>query len=306
MKEKTSQVHEWYTKSPQEFRKDLLEWYLGIPRVVIGIVVVLLITSIGVRLKKVSDTSILETIFDNLESIALGSAGVIFLLEIKDRQKRNQYEAWQVINSAQGQTGSGGRIQALEDLNRDGVDLQGLMASRADLTRVNLCGASLQRANFRKTYLFMANLKETDLSWAYMKGVNLSLAKLQRASLFDANLEEADLSLAKLQGTDLRKTNLKGANLMGANLEKANLRKANLEDAFLFKSSLQGSDLREANLEGTVLYEVNLEGAMSITQEQLFRAKICHVTLPGNIQLEPNRDCILMLTHPMIKKLTDI
>lgn len=64
-----------------------------------------------------------KVLFDNAEPIAIAAAAAVFLLESPDRRKAAQYEAWQVINSAMGQTGSGGRIQALEDLNKDGVDL---------------------------------------------------------------------------------------------------------------------------------------------------------------------------------------
>ena len=68
---------------------------------------------------------VLLIFIDNLQSIAIATAGIVFLLEIPERKKKEQYEAWQVINIAQGKSGNGGRIQALEALNQDGADLEG-------------------------------------------------------------------------------------------------------------------------------------------------------------------------------------
>ena len=46
--------------------------------------------------------------------------GVIFYYsESGDRRKQRHYQAWQVVNSALGQHGSGGRIEALQELNAD-------------------------------------------------------------------------------------------------------------------------------------------------------------------------------------------
>ena len=94
MSNRLSKVHDWYTKDARAFRRDLLGWYLGIPRVIVGLVVVLLISSFGLWIKRDHKTPWYETIFDNLESIALSSAGLIFLLEAVHRQQRDHYEAW--------------------------------------------------------------------------------------------------------------------------------------------------------------------------------------------------------------------
>jgi hypothetical protein len=102
-------------------------------KVLRGIFVTVLISTVIIWVKKEPNARLPEVFIDNLETIAIASAGVIFILEIPDRLKRDQYEAWQVINSALEQTGSGGRIQALEDLNKGGVSLEGLSASGAYL-----------------------------------------------------------------------------------------------------------------------------------------------------------------------------
>src|SRR5262244_4200380 len=83
----------------------------------------------------------------------LGSFGVLiavifYFAESGDRLKQKHYQAWQVINTAQGKGGSGGRLEALQELNRDGVPLVGVDVSRAFLQGVQLPHAHLLRANF--------------------------------------------------------------------------------------------------------------------------------------------------------------
>jgi hypothetical protein len=251
MADKLPEGYEWYSQSPKEFRQELLAWYSGIPRVIVGLVVVLLVTSIAVRLKREPDALILETIFDNLESIALGSAGIIFLLEAKDRQKRDHYEAWQVINLAQGQAGSGGRIQALQDLNRDGVDLEGVDVSGADLSGIDLRGANLKHANFSHT------------------------------QLDNANLQEACLDHADFRKANLREANLRDAVLCNTKLENANLSKANLQNAHLFSVTLSGAFLWKTNLKGCLCNKM--------TRDETAVAWLCQTSLPNGST--NNRDC---------------
>lgn len=170
-----------------------------------------------------------SNLFGNAESIAIGSAAVVFFLEIPDRKKRDQYEAWQLINSGLNQTGSGGRVQALEDLKRDGVDLEGVAAPKADLSRINLSGGKLSRANF-----MLAQLDYSDLSNANLSNANLSFADLSCADLSNANLSFANLSNADLSGADLS-----GADLSCADLSSPK----SLTEEQLSKALLCGTEL---------------------------------------------------------------
>jgi hypothetical protein len=79
-------------------------------------------------------------------TLSLLVAAVSYFAESKDRVKQKHYQAWQVINSAQGKGGSGGRIDALEELSRDGVPLVGADLSDAFLQGVDLNKANLLRA----------------------------------------------------------------------------------------------------------------------------------------------------------------
>src|SRR6516165_8744824 len=148
--------------------------------------------------------------------IAAGS----YFAEGNDRIKQKHYQAWQVINSAQGKGGSGGRIDALEELHADGVPLVGVDVSDAFLQDINLSRANLLRANFRA-----ADVRGGNLDGAQMQYVDLASANLR-----DAILRNTDLRNATLQDADLTGANLSEADLGGANLAKADLRNSDFRN----------------------------------------------------------------------------
>src|SRR6201993_485789 len=88
-------------------------------------------------------------VLEYLGTLSLLLAAISYFAESKDRIKQKHYQAWQVVNSAQGKGGSGGRIDALEELHQDGVPLVGVDVSDAFLQEVDLKGANLVRASFR-------------------------------------------------------------------------------------------------------------------------------------------------------------
>ena len=211
---------------------------------------------------------IASNLFGNAESIAIGSAAVVFFLEIPDRKKRDHYEAWQVINSGLGQTGSGGRIQALEDLKKDEVDLEGIAAPRADLSGIDLGGARLKRANFEGTQLDESNLSRADLRGADLSKAFLSRADLNGADLNGAFLSRADLRGAKLNDADLRGAKLSAADLSAADLSTADLKGANLRGADLRIANLKGVDLRDANLRRVNVTNTPFVTVIGLSDEQ--------------------------------------
>jgi hypothetical protein len=153
-------------------------------------------------------------------TLSLLLAAVSYFAESNDRIKQKHYQAWQVINSAQGKGGSGGRIDALEELHQDGVPLVGVDVSDAFLQGVDLNGASLLRANFRSadirdgsfvgSHLEYADLTATNLRHADLRKADLQNANLEDADLFGGDLGQADLSGARLGKADLRNTDLRG------------------------------------------------------------------------------------------------
>src|SRR5262249_4706926 len=111
-----------------------------------------------------------------LERFGVLVAVIFYFGESGDRVKQKHYQAWQVINSAQGKGGNGGRIEALEELNADGVSLVGV-----------------------------------DLSSAFLHGVRLKKAMLSRATLDGADARESELTGAQLQNASFRSANLRAA-----------------------------------------------------------------------------------------------
>jgi hypothetical protein len=164
-------------------------------------------------------------------------AVIFYFSESGDRRKQKHYQAWQVINTAQGKGGSGGRIEALQELNEDHQSLVGLDAPGAFLQGVQLTGANLLRCN----------LEATDL-----RDSHLASADLEFGNLRSANFRSGDLHLANLQYADLEDTDLVGATLAGANLSHANL-----VDADLRTVDLAGAIWRDIkSIQGANIYGV--------------------------------------------------
>ncbi|WP_396201146.1 pentapeptide repeat-containing protein [Gemmatimonas sp.] len=117
----------------------------------------------------------------------------------------SNYQAWLVVNSAQGKGGSGGRIEALTNLARNKQSLAGVNVDGAWLVGVDLRGADLAHASF----------KDANLQGALLSGANMK----------HANFEGANLSAAELEGTILQ-----GARVAGARFSAASLLRADLAD----------------------------------------------------------------------------
>jgi hypothetical protein len=145
--------------------------------------------------------------------------GVIFYYsESGDRRKQKHYQAWQVINTAQGKGGSGGRLEALQELNADGVPLVGVDTSSAFLQGVRLPQANLARADFSAVDARDSILERSNLQYAVLQSGNFRRSNLRHANLQDADLEDADLVGADLSGANLSGTNLKNADLRNCDL----------------------------------------------------------------------------------------
>lgn len=176
------------------------------------------------------------------------------------RRRSSHYAAWQVVNSAQGKGGSGGRVDALEDLARDSVSLAGVHLDDAWLYKIQLPGADLQQAKFINANLVMANLRRAILSSADLRQALLSGADLDSAFLDGAKLDSAQLHSVHFQGAQLHSAKLRHANLVAADLQGAQLQNADLQGADLTVAKLQGANLYVANLDSVNLEEAHLDG----------------------------------------------
>jgi hypothetical protein len=129
-------------------------------------------------------------VLEYLGTFSILIAVIFYFAESGDRIKQKHYQAWQVINTAQGKGGSGGRIEALQELNTDRVPLVGIDLSDAFLQGVKLDHADLPRSNFGSA----------DLRNSSFRSANLTNAGFATANLRGSSLEGADLSHANLAG----------------------------------------------------------------------------------------------------------
>ena len=159
-------------------------------------------------------------VLEYLGTFSVLVAVIFYFTESGNRLKQKHYQAWQVINTAQGKGGSGGRIDALQELNADKVSLDGVDVTSAALQGIQLRDAKLLRSNFSS-----ADLRNSDFT-----GSNFTLADLNSANLRNTVLDHAIFSQADLSNTDLNGSSLVGANLEGATLDDADLRSADLRD----------------------------------------------------------------------------
>jgi hypothetical protein len=158
-------------------------------------------------------------VLEYLGTFSVLVAVIFYFSESGDRVKQRHYQAWQVINTAQGKGGSGGRIEALQELNADKVPLVGVDVSSAFLQGLNLKGANLMRSDFSSADLRNANLVRVDFS----------LANLNSANIRDAALDGTRFAQAELRGADLSGSSLAGADFSGAVLDDADLNGADVK-----------------------------------------------------------------------------
>ncbi len=174
-------------------------------------------------------------VLDYLGSFSILIAVIFYFSESGDRLKQKHYQAWQVINTAQGKGGSGGRIEALQELDADGVPLVGVDVSGAFLQGVRLPGARLLRADLSAVDARNSDFKAADLTSANLRSGNFRQSNLTDANFQDADLDESDLCWANLAGA-----NFDGATLDAADLGNTDLGKVKWQNI----KSLKGANIR--------------------------------------------------------------
>jgi uncharacterized protein YjbI with pentapeptide repeats len=165
-----------------------------------------------------SNWSFLE-VLEYLGSFSILVAVIFYYSESGNRIKQRHYQAWQVINTAQGKGGSGGRIEALQELNADKVPLVGV-----DVSQAFLQGLKLERANLLRADLSAADLRGSDLRSADFTSADLHSANFRGSNLEDASFENADMKDVDLSGSNLSGAKLKGTDMSGADLSFTDLR----------------------------------------------------------------------------------
>ena len=158
-------------------------------------------------------------VLDYLGRFSILVAVIFYFTESGNRIKQKHYQAWQVINTAQGKGGSGGRIEALQELNADGVPLVGV-----DVSSAFLQGLKLERANLLRADFSAADVRRSDLRSADFTNANLHFANLRESYLENTSFQSADMTNADLWGCDLTGATLDDADISGADLRFADLR----------------------------------------------------------------------------------
>ncbi len=199
-------------------------------------------------------------VLEYLGTFSVLVAVVFYFAERGDRVRTRHYQAWQVINTAQGHGGSGGRIEALQELNHDGVPLTGVDASQAFLQGISLQGARLQRCD-----LHAADMRDSDLEAARLDFCNLASTNLRGANLAAAQLDDADLTNADLNGSNLSGADLSRTDLSRADLRGTDLRGLAWQDVVSFRNA-NVRDVRNAP-QGFVEYALS-HGAVSVESDK--------------------------------------
>jgi Pentapeptide repeats (8 copies) len=152
-------------------------------------------------------------VLEYLEALSVLVAVIFYFADSGNRIKQRHFQAWQVINTAQGKGGSGGRIDALQELNQDKVPLVGVNVAGAFLQGLNLERAELDRANFNSADVRNSDFEAADFSDSDLGGANFRESNLRRALLKGSSLQDADLSWSDLTGADISGVSLQDADL---------------------------------------------------------------------------------------------
>lgn len=181
-------------------------------------------------------SSIVE-ILEYMGSFSILFAAIVYFAGASNRLKQKHYQAWQVIDMAQGKGGNGGRIDAMQELNSDHVSLIGVDASGAYLQ-----GLRLERAQARRASFAAADLRNADF-----QGANLPDSDFSSANLREANLRGCHLADSQLDNVDLTGADLSGADLSGVTLDGADLQEVNLDHVKNWRDikSLRGANILE-------------------------------------------------------------
>lgn len=152
-------------------------------------------------------------VLEYLGSLSILVAVFFYFHDAGNRTKQRHYQAWQVINTAQGKGGSGGRIEALQELNEDGEPLVGVDVSGAFLQGLHLRKARLVRSNFSAADVRNSNFADADLEDSELRSANFRQSNFANASLSRTHLDDADFQSANLSNSDLSGTTLDGTDL---------------------------------------------------------------------------------------------
>jgi uncharacterized protein YjbI with pentapeptide repeats len=243
---------------------------------------IILILTIYVNLSEVKNlNSLLNILINNAGNIAIPVAVFIYFLEIGDRKEKKHYEAFQVIDSANGIETSYARFKAMQDLNNDNVSLRGIDVPNADLSgieleNVDLSSSDLQKVKFEKAILNGSNfhfskLHEVDFSQCKLNNTDFTQATLINSKFFKTELYNAKMNTCILDGATINYCHFDGVSLCSSDLRRitannSSLKNSHIQCAYfqeskLYKINFSNSDLSYSDFTGANLTGSNLTGA---------------------------------------------
>lgn len=217
---------------------------------------------------------IIKILFERADSIAIIIGVILFIKELPNRKIKKHYEARQIIDNASANrvVNSYARIQALQDLNQDGVPLRDLDLSRSNLSKISLSSADLSGSNLNQSNLFQADLSGANLTYCELNDSNLGGANLTKANLRYSNFCRADFNGCQLDGTDFEASDLSHATFPyaksystafydAANFQYAKLCHADMNTSLFDRGNFCKADLSHANCWRTILQNANFYSA---------------------------------------------
>jgi Pentapeptide repeats (8 copies) len=174
-------------------------------------------------LKQTPKSVFLSYAWKNFLSFSFIGTAAVFVWNSPVREQQKYFQAWQVINTAQNQSGTGGRNEALSYLN-GGETIPILNWAAPKCKKDNTCLVGIKITGKEDMGVQgTANLNKVDL-----ENANLKDAVLNKTSFREANLNNAKFPLADINGAVFEGAYLNGADFREAkNVKKANFKGAN-------------------------------------------------------------------------------
>jgi hypothetical protein len=205
-------------------------------------------------------------VLEYLSMFSVLVAVILYFSESGARIKQRHYQAWQVIDAAQGKGGNGGRIEAMQELNHDGVPLVGIQADNAFLLGIRLKDGHLDRCDMNAS-----DLRNSVFDHATLTFCNLQSANFRKASMVGTDLTDADLQDSDFTGANLNRANLTRANLSRADLRNADLRRIAWRDI----ESIRLANIKDVKNPPPGFVEWALgAGAVSLASDEEWNAQI--------------------------------
>jgi uncharacterized protein YjbI with pentapeptide repeats len=193
--------------------------------------------------------NIIGMILNSLEPLGVLLAVLIFIRETPERKKQFQYQALSTIDNASGIRNSKARVIALQDLVDQGINLDELDLSNANLEGIEMNGVEIKKgifvgANLNSAVMHLANLQKGNFKKVFGPSFEIRFGNLSFSNFKNSNFSNADFSNSNLMFADFE-----GANLSGAKFRNTKLKGAKFKDAFLSGADFTGSNADQSSLE---------------------------------------------------------